>query len=78
MFIFSGAIEIGFTGKLVLEFAMGGMIKRPWDNDYIAFGNIFLSAGYSFGAVPLPSFRKFFTCYKTLEFVHLIHFNALE
>ncbi|XP_057295989.1 uncharacterized protein LOC130624945 [Hydractinia symbiolongicarpus] len=54
---FMGAIEIGFTGKLVLEFAMGGMIKRPWDNDYIAFGNIFLSAGYSFGAVPLPSFQ---------------------
>lgn len=54
----AGAIEIAFTGSISLEFAMGGMIEQPFGNENLAFGNLYLSVGYSFGPVPLPSFGK--------------------
>eukprot|EP00794_Sanderia_malayensis_P016803 gene16803-18499_t len=53
---FQGAIELGITGKLSLEFDMMGMWTKPFGFEYLAFGNMHLAIGISVG-VPVPSFE---------------------
>ena len=53
----TGAIEVGFSGKLKLEFAMAGIWKKPFGFGYLAFGNVLFGIGISRG-LPFPSIGK--------------------
>ena len=55
---FSGAIEVSLTGKLNLEFNMPEIWRKPFNFQYLAFGNLHLAIGISVSS-PLPSFGTY-------------------